>query len=110
VRNMKSRSLLLSGLIAATAIVNACGVDSTNEASANQSAGQSQVDLTQLSANTATEDELQTLPGIGSGTAREIVEHRPYEADTGPDNLREELGKYLPADEVDAIVAQLSFE
>ncbi|MGD9755416.1 MAG: ComEA family DNA-binding protein, partial [Acidimicrobiia bacterium] len=38
-----------------------------------------------LSANTASEDELMTIPGVGQNIAHEIVEYRPYDAATGPD-------------------------
>lgn len=62
-----------------------------------------------LSANTATEAELQAIPGVGEEIAHEIVEYRPYDAATGETKFRQELAKYIDDSAIDGIVAYLDF-
>jgi DNA uptake protein ComE-like DNA-binding protein len=47
--------------------------------------------------NTATDDELRTIPGFGPRMLREFKEYRPYR---GIEQFRREIGKYVDANEV----------
>jgi DNA uptake protein ComE-like DNA-binding protein len=47
--------------------------------------------------NTATDDELRTIPGFGPRMLREFLEYRPYR---GIEQFRREIGKYVNAQEV----------
>jgi DNA uptake protein ComE-like DNA-binding protein len=47
--------------------------------------------------NTATDDELRTIPGFGPRMLREFKEYRPYR---GIEQFRREIGKYVNAQEV----------
>jgi len=47
--------------------------------------------------NTATDDELRTIPGFGPRMLREFKEYRPYR---GIEQFRREIGKYVDAKEV----------
>ena len=62
-----------------------------------------------INANTATEAELMTIPGVGKEIAHEIEEYRPYDATTGEAKFRKELAKYIAAEEIDGIVTYLDF-
>ncbi len=62
-----------------------------------------------LSANTATEAELMTIPGVGQNIAHEIVEYRPYDTATGPDRFRDEMRKYIDDAEIERIMQYLDF-
>lgn len=121
------RALLTSGLLAALTIgAAACGsssgstssADSTPAASAPAapaastpagSTASSAAPAAKLSANTATAAELQTIPGVGPEIAKEILEYRPYDAQTGPAKFRDELAKYIDDAEIERIMTYLDF-
>lgn len=50
-----------------------------------------------LNLNTATDEQLLTVPGVGDRMLREFKEYRPY---TSIVQFRQELGKYVDADQV----------
>ncbi len=52
---------------------------------------------TQIDLNTATDDEILLVPGVGSRMLREFKEYRPY---TSMDQFRREIGKYVDATEL----------
>ena len=69
---------LLRALAAALALVfgaSSAAVAKTRPADKKESAKADKLDL-----NTASEDELKALPGIGDAYAKKIVEGRPYKA------------------------------
>ena len=104
---MRSRAFVAAASVAVVLAVTGCGDDDTESANSGTSAtAPSEL----ISANTATEEELQTIPGVGPEIAEEIVEYRPYDADTGPAKFREEMGKYLSDDDVEAVMLYLSFD
>jgi DNA uptake protein ComE-like DNA-binding protein len=47
---------------------------------------------TPIDLNTATDDEILLIPGVGSRMLREFKEYRPY---TSMDQFRREIGKYV---------------
>src|SRR5581483_636110 len=55
--------------------------------------------VTKLNLNTASTDELLTIPGVGDRMVREFLEYRPYTSIT---QFRREIGKYVSADQVAA--------
>lgn len=115
------RALLTSGLLAALTIGGAaCGssagstssADSTPAAStpaASTASSAAAPAAAKLSANAATAEELQTIPGVGPEIAKEILEYRPYDAQTGPDRFRDELAKYIDDAEIERIMTYLDF-
>lgn len=120
------RALLTSGLLAALTIgAAACGSSggSTSSAassapaapaastasSAASSSGSQAAPAVKLSANDATAEELQTIPGVGPEIAKEILEYRPYDPQTGPDKFRDELAKYIDDAEIERIMTYLDF-
>ena len=62
------------GLLSATSVTASYGKDSPPSAAAEQVAAD------KVNLNTATEKELEELPGIGQATARKIVAGRPYKS------------------------------
>jgi DNA uptake protein ComE-like DNA-binding protein len=50
-----------------------------------------------LDLNTATDEEILSIPGIGNRMLREFKEYRPYK---NIDQFRREIGKYVSKDEV----------
>ena len=52
---------------------------------------------TKISLNTATADEILTVPGVGNRMVREFMEYRPY---TTIAQFRREIGKYVDAAQV----------
>tara|TARA_A100000164_G_C21920415_1_gene780377 strand:+ start:1574 stop:1969 length:396 start_codon:yes stop_codon:yes gene_type:complete len=50
-----------------------------------------------LKLNSASDDDIQLIPGVGSRMAHEFEEYRPY---TSMDQFRREIGKYVDEDEV----------
>jgi DNA uptake protein ComE-like DNA-binding protein len=50
--------------------------------------------------NTASEQELAAIPGVGPKIVKELLEYRPY---TSKEQFETELGKYLSADELAAL-------
>lgn len=124
------RALLTSGLLAALTIgAAACGSSGGNTSSAASSApaapaastassaassaasasGSQASPAEKLSANDATAEELQTIPGVGPEIAKEILEYRPYDPQTGPDKFRDELAKYIDDAEIERIMTYLDF-
>ncbi len=55
--------------------------------------------ITKLNLNTATDDEILTVPGVGDRMLRELKEYRPY---TSILQFRKEIGKYVSDDQVAA--------
>jgi DNA uptake protein ComE-like DNA-binding protein len=53
--------------------------------------------LVPLDLNTATEEQLKTIPGVGEKLASELVEYRPYKSLA---QLRREIGKHVSDKEV----------
>lgn len=51
--------------------------------------------------NTATEDDIKALPGVGSRMAHEFEEYRPY---TSMNQFRKEIGKYVDDKELERLV------
>ena len=98
-------------VIAASLGVAACGSDEPSDAAPEAAAAEAEAaPAALLSANTASEDELMTIPGVGENIAHEITEYRPYEAGTGPDKFRTEMAKYIDAEEIERIMTYLDFE
>ncbi len=52
---------------------------------------------TPIDLNTATDEEILLVPGVGSRMLREFKEYRPY---TSMDQFRREIGKYVDATEL----------
>ena len=50
-----------------------------------------------LKLNSASDDDIQLIPGVGSRMAHEFEEYRPY---TSMNQFRREIGKYVDEDEV----------
>ena len=50
-----------------------------------------------LKLNSASDDDIQLIPGVGRRMAHEFEEYRPY---TSMDQFRREIGKYVDEDEV----------
>ena len=50
--------------------------------------------------NTASEQELGAIPGVGPKIVKELLEYRPY---SSKEQFETELGKYLSADELTAL-------
>ena len=48
--------------------------------------------LVPLKLNSASDDDIQLIPGVGSRMAHEFEEYRPY---TSMDQFRREIGKYV---------------
>ena len=74
---------ILIALIAALAFTITCaaqaqGTAKKAPAAARQAAAQQQTELIDI--NTATADQLKTIPGIGDAYAAKIVKGRPYRA------------------------------
>lgn len=102
--------------IAVAASLTACGSasETTTSAAAPAAASSAAATVTlapgtKVNANTATEDQLRTIPGVGEKIADEIMEYRPYDATTGPDKFKKELAKYIPAGDIDKIMGYLDF-
>lgn len=53
-----------------------------------------------LDLNTASDDDLRTIPGLGARMLREFKEYRPYD---GMARFRKEIGKYVPPREVERL-------
>lgn len=112
----RGRTILAAATVGLAGLaVAACGGDggadaatTSGDAVAPASASQEQA-IEKLSANTATEAELQTIPGVGENIAHEIVEYRPYDAATGPARFRDEMAKYIDNDQIEAIIVHLDF-
>lgn len=69
-------------------------------APANQSAPAAQAPaISKLNLNTATREQLLTIPGVGDRMVREFLEYRPYESIV---QFRREIGKYVSAEQVAA--------
>lgn len=97
---------LLAIPVLALASLTACGSsDDAGEAPAAAEAAPTE----KVDANTASAEELQAIPGVGEKIADEILEYRPYDAETGEAKFREELAKYISEDEIDRLVTYLSF-
>lgn len=113
------RALLTSGLLAALTIgTAACGSSSGSTSSAastpaaatsSAAASSATAPAAKVSANTATTEELQTIPGVGPEIAKEILEYRPYDTQTGPAKFRDELAKYIDDAEIERIMTYLDF-
>jgi len=50
-----------------------------------------------LNLNTASDQDLLTIPGLGTRMLREFKEYRPYD---GIERFRREIGKYVSKEEV----------
>ncbi len=57
-----------------------------------------------LNLNSATDDEILAIPGIGKRMLHEFKEYRPY---TSMDQFRREIGKYIDKDKREAELARL---
>ena len=85
---------LFAALLAAGSVgfVPGTSVQAQSATSQTQSAAQARVNL-----NTASEEELLTVPGVGPRVVKELLEYRPY---TTKAQFEGELGKYLDAQAV----------
>ncbi|MEZ5236686.1 MAG: helix-hairpin-helix domain-containing protein [Acidimicrobiales bacterium] len=115
----RSRRHAATGLAALLLVAGAAACGGSDDADAVGGAGAAAstaaaaatapADGAKLSANTASEDELMTIPGVGQNIAHEIVEYRPYDAATGPDRFRDEMRKYIDDAEIERIMQYLDF-
>lgn len=94
---------------ASTAAESAVTAAKAATASADTAAASAAATGTKVNANTASEAELMTIPGVGEKIADEIAEYRPYDAATGETKLRKELAKYIAENEIDKIIPYLEF-
>ena len=109
-RALCTSRVLASGLLAALTIsAAACGPSNGGTASAASAPAAAATAGAKLSANDATAEELQTIPGVGPEIAKEILEYRPYDTETGPDKFRDELAKYIDDAEIERIMTYLDF-
>jgi DNA uptake protein ComE-like DNA-binding protein len=60
---------------------------------------QTEVAITPINLNTATDEEILTVPNVGNRMLREFKEYRPY---TTVEQFRKEIGKYVESDVVEA--------
>ncbi len=67
-------------------------IDSTAAASSTAS-----TTITPININTATDDEILAIPGVGPKMLKEFKEYRPY---TSIEQFRREIGKYVDKAEV----------
>jgi DNA uptake protein ComE-like DNA-binding protein len=118
IRTLSARTLFGAGSLGAALILSACGGGSDSaapvgdsEATASESPGTvgTLAAGEKLSANTATEEELKAIPGVGDEIAHEITKYRPYDAATGEAKFREELAKYIDDAEIGRIMGYLDF-
>jgi DNA uptake protein ComE-like DNA-binding protein len=93
------KKFLTVTLTLAVALVGLSGVAPKFAARA-QTTTQATQTATRVNVNTATEQELATIPGIGPKIVKELLEYRPY---TSKEQFETELGKYLSADELAAL-------
>jgi DNA uptake protein ComE-like DNA-binding protein len=54
--------------------------------------------ITSINLNTATDEEILSVPGLGNRMLREFKEYRPY---TSVEQFRREIGKYVESDVVE---------
>ena len=113
---MKLTRFVLTALVASGSLA-ACG-GGTEPAAAQVTAaaikdtastGAPAAAAAKINANSATEAELMTIPGVGKEIAHEIEEYRPYDAASGEARFRKELAKYIPEGEIEKIIAHLEF-
>ena len=71
----------------------------TSEATIEPTVEATAVEFTRVNLNTATADEIMTIPGMTSRMVREFQEYRPYVSIV---QFRREIGKYVSQDQVSA--------
>lgn len=111
---MKPANRLIAPFVLAAGLAACGGSDKVTIApaaapAAVSAASSAAAPATKVNANTATEAELRTIPGVGEKIADEIMEYRPYDAATGEAKFRKELAKYIPTAEIDKIIVYLTF-
>jgi DNA uptake protein ComE-like DNA-binding protein len=100
-----SRIFIHSLLTLVVAALVACGGSSEKETSPAENMGSSMETDTaaapgpKLNMNTASEDELRTIPNVGNRMVHEFEEYRPY---VSIQQFRKEIGKYVDEDQVAA--------
>lgn len=102
------KAIATAAVLSTTLVLAACGGESGTASAADPAPVQP--DVTRLSANSATEAELQTIPGVGENIAHEIVEYRPYDPQTGAVKFRDEMSKYIDDNQIEEIIQHLDFE
>jgi hypothetical protein len=100
---------VVMALVAASLVLAACGGDTAIAGPTTSAAAPATAPGKLVPVNAASDDELRTIPGVGPEIVSEIKEYRPYDAATGPDKFRRELGKYLDGSEVERILTHLDF-
>jgi competence protein ComEA len=80
--------LLVAALFAAPTLMPAAPTQGTSA----KPAAMSTLKVKKVNINTASLAQLQTIPGVGSKIAAEIVEERPY---INLAKFRQEIGKYV---------------
>jgi DNA uptake protein ComE-like DNA-binding protein len=60
-----------------------------------------------LNLNTATDEEMMTIPGVGAKMVREFKEYRPWKT---VEQFRKEIGKYVDAKEVSRLERYVVFQ
>ena len=71
---------------------------------AEQITGAHRTLFVRLNLNSATDDEILAIPGIGKRMLHEFKEYRPY---TSMEQFRREIGKYIDKDKREAELARL---
>lgn len=97
------RLLLAAGLLTAPALVPTA----LAQGAPAKPAATSTMKMTKVNINTATPAQLQTIPGVGSRIAKEIIEYRPY---NNLAKFRKELGKYLKPAQLDKMLPYITLK
>jgi len=93
-------AVIVAATPAAASQATPAAASQTTSAAASQATPATQAAAAKLNLNTASSDELLAgVPGAGSRMVREFLEYRPYASIL---QFRQELGKYISADQIAA--------